>query len=119
MNGCFRRWTHEVIVVVIFLDRFTRLRNHPDSIPPSDRRWLLVAWSADFADVGPTLGRRWLANQHSGWMSLYFADVGPTLGQRWADVGLPTNTQVRCLYFANVGPTLGQRRIFIQDGGEQ
>ena len=92
---------------------------HPDSIPPSDRRWLLVAWSADFADVGPTLGRRWLANQHSGWMSLYFADVGPTLGQRWADIGLPTNTQVRCLYFANVGPTLGQWRIFIQDGGEQ
>ena len=58
----------------------------PDSIPPSDRRWLLVGWSADFADF---------------------------------DVGLPTNTQVRCLYFANVGPTLGQRRIFIQDGGEQ
>ena len=27
----------------------------PDSIPPSDRRWLLVAWSADFADVGPTV----------------------------------------------------------------
>ena len=27
----------------------------PDSIPPSDRRWLLVARSADFADVGPTL----------------------------------------------------------------
>ena len=40
--------------------------NNPDSIPPSDRRWLLVAWSADFADVGPTLGRRWLPNQHSG-----------------------------------------------------
>ena len=27
----------------------------PDSIPPSDRRWLLVTWSADFASVGPTL----------------------------------------------------------------
>ena len=31
---------------------------NPDSIPPSDRRWLLVTRSADFADVGPTLGRR-------------------------------------------------------------
>ena len=73
----------------------------PDSIPLSDRRWLLVAWSADFADVG-----------------------------------LPTNTLVRCLYILQtfgptlacqptlrldvyILPTLGQRRIFIQDGGEQ
>ena len=64
----------------------------PDSIPPSDRRWLLVARSADFADVGPTLGRRRLANHYSSKISQYFADVGPTLGQR---------------------PS------FVQDGGEQ
>ena len=66
--------------------------NTPDSMPPSDRRWLLVARSADFADVGPTLGRRLPANPNSGYMSIHFADVGPTLGQRW---------------------------IFIQDGGGQ
>ena len=64
----------------------------PDSMPPLDRRWLLVARSADFADVGPTLGRRLPANPNSGYMSIHFADVGPTLGQRW---------------------------IFIQDGGGQ
>ena len=29
--------------------------NVPESIPLSDQRWLLVAWSADFANVGPTL----------------------------------------------------------------
>ena len=28
---------------------------NPDSIPPSDRHWLLVARSADFANGGPTL----------------------------------------------------------------
>ena len=84
---------------------------YPDSIPPSDRRWLLVAWSADFADVvglpTNTLVR-----------CLY---ILPTLGQRWADVGLPTNTQVRCLYFANVGPTADfysrWRRAIIGDLG--
>ena len=65
---------------------------YPDSMPPSDRRWLLVARSADFADVGPTLGQRLTANHNSGYISLHFADVGPTLGQRW---------------------------ILIQDGGEQ
>ena len=64
----------------------------PDSIPPLDRRWLLVAWSADFADVGPTLAQRRQDNHNSGQISLYFADVGPTLGQQW---------------------------IFMQDGGEQ
>ena len=67
-------------------------RHFPDSMPPSDRRWLLVARSADFADVGPTLGQWLTANHNSGYISLHFADVGPTLGQRW---------------------------IFIQDGGEQ
>ena len=60
---------------------------YPDSIPPSDRRWLLVARSADFADVGPTLGRRRLANHYSSKISQYFADVGPTLGRRWANGG--------------------------------
>ena len=51
----------------------------PDSIPPSDRRWLLVARSADFADVGPTVAcqplfmldfsifcRRWIFIQDGG-----------------------------------------------------
>ena len=46
----------------------------PDSMPPLDRRWLLVARSADFADVGPTLGRRLPANPNSGYMSIHFAD---------------------------------------------
>ena len=76
---------------MILLKTFTQ-SSIPDSIPPSDRRWLLVARSADFADVGPTLGRRRLANHYSSKISQYFADVGPTLGQR---------------------------RIFVQDGGEQ
>ena len=67
-------------------------RENPDSMPPSDRRWLLVARSADFADVGPTLAQRLPANPNSGSISLQFADVGPTLGQWW---------------------------IFIQDGDEQ
>ena len=57
----------------------------PDSMPPSDRRWLLVARSADFADVGPTLGQRLTANHNSGYISLHFADVGPTVDfySRW------------------------------------
>ena len=55
--------------------QLSRAGADPDSIPPLDRHWLLVAWSADFADVGPTLAcqptlwldvsifcRRWLAN---------------------------------------------------------
>ena len=75
----------------------------PDSIPPSDRRWLLVALSADFADVGPTL-----ACQPTLWLDVSifcrrWANVGPTLacqptlrldvyilpmlGQRWANGG--------------------------------
>ena len=48
--------------------------NNPDSIPPSDRRWLLVAWSADFADVGPML-----ACQPTLRLDVY---ILPTLGQR-------------------------------------
>ena len=54
-------------------------------MPPSDRRWLLVARSADFADVGPTLGQRLTANHNSGYISLHFADVGPTVDfySRW------------------------------------
>ena len=49
---------------------------YPDSIPPSDRRWLLVARSADFADVGlPT----------TTWVR--FLNILPTLGQRWTNGG--------------------------------
>ena len=29
------------------------------------------------------LGQRLTANHNSGYISLHFADVGPTLGQRW------------------------------------
>ena len=61
--------------------------NSPDSMPPSDRRWLLVARSADFADVGPMLGQRLTANHNSGYIFLHFADVGPTLGRHWANGG--------------------------------
>ena len=50
--------------------------NTPDSMPPSDRRWLLVARSADFADVGPTADC-----QPQLW--LYIS----TFCRRWADVG--------------------------------
>ena len=59
--------------------------NIPDIMPPSDRRWLLVARSADFADVGPTLGQRLTANHNSGYISLHFTDVGPTVDfySRW------------------------------------
>ena len=51
----------------------------PDSIPPSGRRWLLVAWSADFADIGPTLACQPLLRLD------VFADVGPTADfySRW------------------------------------
>ena len=55
----------------------------PDSIPPLDQRWLLVAWLADFANVGPT-----------------------SLDQHWPNRDLQTTTQVRYLYIL---PTLGQR----------
>ena len=57
----------------------------PDSIPPSDRRWLLVARSADFADVGPTLAQQLPADHNFGLISLHFADVGPTVDfySRW------------------------------------
>ena len=57
-----------------------------DSIPPSVRRWLLVTWSADFANVGPS----WLLVASS-------IDI--------ANGGLPTTTQVRYLYIL---PMLGQ-----------
>ena len=79
-------------VCILFNDQSGYIDFIPDSIPPSDRRWLLVARSADFADVGPTLAQRLTANHNSGYISLHFADVGPTLVQWW---------------------------IFIQDGGEQ
>ena len=62
------------------------------------RRRTDVGYWSHGRQILPTLGRRWLANQHSG------IDVS-IFCRRWADVGLPTNTQVRCLYFANVGPT--------------
>ena len=48
--------------------------NNPDSIPPSDQRWLLVAWLADIADVGPTL-----ACQPTLRLDVY---ILPMLGQR-------------------------------------
>ena len=85
------------------------IRSSPDSILLSDGQWLLVAWSADFADVGPTLGEHWL-------LVIWFADfttIGPTLTHRQL-----SNHYSGCIYFYILSP-LGQRRIFIQDDGQQ
>ena len=57
----------------------------PDSIPPSDRRWLLVARSADFADVGPTVACQPLFMLDFSIFCRRWADVGPTVDfySRW------------------------------------
>ena len=58
---------------------------NPDSIPPSDRRWLLVARSADFADVGPTVACQPLFMLDFSIFCRLWADVGPTVDfySRW------------------------------------
>ena len=46
------------------------------------RRTDVGCWSQG-RQILPTLGQRLSANHNSGYISLHFADVGPTLGQRW------------------------------------
>ena len=62
-----------------------RSNHSPDSIPPSDRRGLLVARSADFADVGPTLACQPLPGLDVSIFFRRWANVGPTVDfySRW------------------------------------
>ena len=58
LTSCFITYTFNNYICFDHITCFhddTILCNNPDSIPPLDRSWLLVAWSADFANVGPTL----------------------------------------------------------------
>ena len=57
----------------------------PDGIPHSDRHWLLVAWSADFASVGPTLACQPLLRLDIFIFCQRWANIGPTVDfySRW------------------------------------
>ena len=88
-------------------------------ILPSDRHWLLVAWSADFANVEPTLAiGRIISIFCQCW-----SNVGPTVGigriisrfcQCRANVGptvacqpqLRLDISIFCRHWANIGPTV-------------
>ena len=83
-----KSWQHRILTPI---GKIAVIKTPPDSMPPSDRRWLLVARSADFADVGPTA-----ACQPQLWLYVYtfcrrWADVGPTVDfysrWRWAIIG--------------------------------
>ena len=72
----------------------------PDSIPSSDRRWLLVGWSADFANFGPMLAIGCIVSRFY---------------QCWPNGGLPTpqlrlDISIFCRCWANVEPTVDYSR---------
>ena len=67
-----------------------------DSIPPSDQHWLLVTWSVDFANVGPTLAiGRIISRFFQHW-----ANVGPTVA---CQLQLRLDVSIFCPRWANVG----------------
>ena len=58
---------------------------YPDSISPSDRHWLSVAWSADFANIEPTVACQPQLRLDTSIFCRRWANTGPTVDfyARW------------------------------------
>ena len=103
----------------LLLNMAYRLNTHPDNIPLSYRRWLLVAWSADFADDGPTLAcqpllrldvcifcRRWANGRFLFKMAASNnRGFGETVKKPLAQHRQPMSDRQMCWFWANIGLT--------------
>ena len=80
--------------------------NCPDSIPSSNRRWLLVTWSADFANVDPKLAiGRIVSRFYQCWLN-----VGPTVA---CQPQLRLDISIFCQCWANGGFYSRCRQVII------